>query len=226
MTILIVDDEPALRRMIRIAFEASGHTVVQADGVRTGLAESVMARPDCILLDLGLPDGSGASVLEELRAWSDVPIIVLTATDSEELRVRLLRGGADDFVSKPFSMPELLARVEAVTRRRTIGREHTVLHCGTLRMDVIGHKVFHREAPIHVTSTEFAILRTFMMHVGKAVSYAMISSAVWGPQARTDPHTLRVHIAQIRKKFSGLPMLTTLVGYGYRLDPGEEEGKG
>lgn len=226
MTILIVDDEPALRRMIRIAFEASGHTVVQADGVRTGLAESVMARPDCILLDLGLPDGSGVTVLEELRAWSDVPIIVLTATDSEELRVRLLRGGADDFVSKPFSMPELLARVEAVTRRRTATHHDSTVECGPLRLDLLGHMVLDHGVPIHVTSTEFAILREFMTHAGKAVSYAMLSSAVWGPQARVDQHTLRVHIAHIRKKFNGLPTLTTLVGYGYRLDPGEEQGKG
>ncbi len=218
MTILIIDDEPPLRRMMTIALTAAGYSVRQADGVRTGLAESVLARPDCILLDLGLPDGSGVTVLSELRSWSDVPVIVLTAIDGDAEKVALLNAGADDFVTKPFCMTELIARIGAVTRRRTSSAQGVVYCTGRLAVDVARHNVRYDGHVVHLTLTEFAILRTLCLHVGKAVSYAQIVKSVWGPQAASDYHTVQVHVAQIRKKLAGFSELVTVTGYGYRLE--------
>lgn len=214
-TVLVVDDEPAIRRMIRIACEAAGHRVVEADSVRQATVEAAMARPDVILLDLGLPDGDGVAVVRSVRSWSTVPIVVISARDADHAKIDLLDAGADDYVTKPFSMPELLARIRAMLRR-AVTVDDPVVVVGRIRIDLVGHTVWRDDSAIHCTATEFALLRILASHLGRVVTHGQLLREVWGPGALDAPQYLRVHVAALRKKL-GDAVIRTETGVGYRL---------
>lgn len=222
-TALLVDDEIAIRRMVRIALESQDWRVIEADSVRSASVEAAMTRPDVILLDLGLPDGEGLDVVRTVRSWSDVPIIVITARDAEHEKIALLDAGADDYITKPFSIPELLARMRAHVRRRARTETQADIVIGSLTIDLAGHVVMRDGERIHLTATEFAVLRVLASNAGRVVTNHHILRSVWGPGAQEEMQYVRVYIAALRKKLEADPdrplIIRTEIGVGYRMVP-------
>jgi two-component system KDP operon response regulator KdpE len=227
--VLVVDDEHAIVRALTAALEARGHVV---DSARTGtdaLERAATTSPDVILLDLGLPDIDGIEVCRRIRAWSDVPIVVLTAEGSDEMKVRALDEGADDYVTKPFSTPELLARVRVALRhgerhrgdRERGGRaaDEAVLVVGELEVDIPHHEVRVAGERLDLTPKEFAFLALLARDPGRVLTHRAILQAVWGEGYGTETQYLRVYASQLRKKLAGRPApeLVTEPGVGYRL---------
>jgi two-component system KDP operon response regulator KdpE len=229
-TVLVVDDEPAILRALGAALQARGYRAVGvADGHRA-LTAAIDDAPDVVILDLGLPDLDGIEVCRRLRAWSDVPIIVLTAEGSDHRKVLALDQGADDYVTKPFSMPELLARVRVALRHRrsAAGPDEAVLEVGDLRVDVAYHRVTIDGRDVDLTPKEFAFLALLARHAGKVLTHRTILREVWGPEYGTETQYLRVYANQLRKKLGDdrdRRRLVTEPGVGYRLvDPADPPG--
>jgi two-component system KDP operon response regulator KdpE len=224
-TILVIDDEPAILRTLRAGLSARGYDVLLAQSGREGLDVLTTRGPDAVVLDLGLGDMDGVDLCRTVRAWSDVPIIVLSAEDSEHRKVVALDEGADDYVTKPFSMPELLARVRVALRRprRDDQPEDPVLECGALRVDVAGHEATLAGRRLDLTPKEFGMLAALARHPGRILTHRALLHEVWGPGYDTETHYLRVYASQIRKKLGddpAAPRLVTEPGVGYRLvDP-------
>jgi len=224
--ILVVDDEHAIVRSLSAALQARGYRV---DAARTGaeaLDRTASTAPDLIVLDLGLPDLDGIEVCRQIRAWSDVPIIVLTADGADDVKVRALDEGADDYVTKPFSTPELLARIRVALRHRSRsadrGLDQAELRVGDLVVDIPHHEVRVRGERVELTPKEFGFLATLARHPGRVLTHRMILQEVWGEGYGTETQYLRVYAAQLRKKLAGrgAPDLVTEPGVGYRLvDP-------
>ena len=224
--ILVVDDEHAIVRSLSAALQARGYRV---DAARTGseaLDRTASTAPDLIVLDLGLPDIDGIEVCRQIRAWSDVPIIVLTAEGADDVKVRALDEGADDYVTKPFSTPELLARIRVALRHRSRstdrGMDQAELRVGDLVVDILHHEVRVRGERVELTPKEFGFLATLARHPGRVLTHRMILQEVWGEGYGTETQYLRVYAAQLRKKLAGrgAPELVTEPGVGYRLvDP-------
>lgn len=224
--VLVVDDEPAILRAVRAGLAAREYTVTTATTGREALASITTEVPDVVVLDLGLPDIDGIEVCRSVRAWSDVPIIVLSAESTEHRKVMALDEGADDFVTKPFSMPELLARVRVALRHRAPadpGTDATVLVVGDLRIDQPAHRVTVGDRTVDLTPKEFAFLALLARHPGRVHTHRAILQSVWGPAYGTETQYLRVYASQIRKKLAddpAAPRLVTEPGVGYRLvDP-------
>lgn len=216
MTALIIDDEIQIRRLLRLALEARGYIVKEAAAGGAGLQEIAFHQPDVVLLDLGLPDMDGVEVLQRLRTWSDVPVLILSVRDQEDVKVTALESGADDYVTKPFSTAELAARLGVIQRRRATPSD-AVLQTGPLRLDLVHQEAFLGEQPLRLTPTEFAVLRLLAENAGRILTLKQIQRAVW-PAQQTDPGpALRVHINHLRQKLS--PDITILnePGIGYRL---------
>ncbi len=227
--ILVVDDEPAITRALAAAFRARGYKVGTASTGHAALDAVALKTPTAVILDLGLPDIDGVEVCRRIRSWSNVPIIVLTADATEHRKVEALDDGADDYVSKPFSMPELLARLRVALRhRRAVSNlePDAVTELGTLRIDQARHRVDLAGQPLTVTPKEFGILALLAEHPGKVFTHRMILQQVWGPDYTTETHYLRVYASHLRKKLGsqpGGPQLLTEPGVGYRLvDPDSE----
>jgi two-component system KDP operon response regulator KdpE len=223
-TILVIDDEPAILRTLRAGLTARGYDVLLAQSGREGLNVLTTRRPDAVVLDLGLGDLDGVDLCRTVREWSDVPIIILSAEDSEHRKVVALDEGADDYVTKPFSMPELLARVRVALRRpRSDDRpESPVLECGALRIDVPAHEATFAGRPLELTPKEFGMLAALARHPGRILTHRALLHEVWGAGYDTETHYLRVYASQLRKKLGpeGAPMLVAEPGIGYRLvDP-------
>ncbi|MEO6786125.1 MAG: response regulator transcription factor [Chthoniobacteraceae bacterium] len=220
LTALVIDDEIQIRRLLRVALEAAGYTVHDAASGQEGLQAVAFRRPDVVLLDLGLPDLDGREVLRRLREWSEVPVVILTVRDSEEEKVAVLDAGADDFVTKPFSTPELLARLRAAMRRAHPASESPVFTAGDLVVDMAARTVTKGAHELHLTATEYALLRLFIRHAGRVLTHRHILREIWGPKAEEQRQYLRVHIGNLRKKIepSGRkePLLRTEPGIGYR----------
>ena len=217
---LIIDDEPPIRRLLRLTLEPQGYAVCEAETGQLGLQEAAAKRPNVILLDLGLPDLDGLTVLKRLREWSQIPVIVLTVRDSEIDKVAALDHGADDYLTKPFGTAELLARLRAVQRRAPEAQEEPVRVIGELQVDFVGHSVKVRNREISLTATEFALLRVLAQHAGKVVTHKHLLRTVWGPQAEEQSQYLRVYITHLRKKLendSANKLIQTEPGIGYRL---------
>ena len=217
---LIIDDEPPIRRLLRLTLEPQGYGVCEAESGQLGLQEAAAKRPNVILLDLGLPDFDGLTVLKRLREWSQTPVIVLTVRDSEADKVAALDNGADDYLTKPFSAAELLARLRAVQRRAPETQEEPVRVIGELQVDFVGHSVKVRNREVSLTATEFALLRVLAQHAGKVVTHKHLLRTVWGPKAEEQSQYLRVYITHLRKKLetdSGKKLIQTESGIGYRL---------
>jgi two-component system KDP operon response regulator KdpE len=230
--ILVVDDEPAILRAVGAALRTRGYTVHTATSGAEALDYAVRHPLDVIVLDLGLPDLDGIEICRRLREWSTTPIIVLTVEDAEERKVTALDAGADDFVTKPFSMPELLARVRVALRHRreaTDDPDEPVLGVGDLRIDVAHHAVTLAGVLVDLTPKEFDFLALLARHPGRVHTHRTILQAVWGPAYGTETQYLRVYASQLRKKLGddpAAPRLVTEPGVGYRLvDPGGPDGR-
>lgn len=225
--ILVVDDEPQIQRFLRPALQASDYDVITAGTGRDARREMTTRAPDLVVLDLGLPDADGKELIAELRRFSDVPIIVLSARDQESEKVEALDLGADDYVEKPFGISELLARVRSALRRRE-NRGHLgadVLEFGGLTIDSVSRKVTRDGARIHLTPKEYDVLLHLGRNAGRVMTHRLLLTAVWGPAHAEDVQYLRVVVGQLRAKVERDPAHPTLIqnepAVGYRLDPGE-----
>ena len=221
-TVLVIEDEAPIRRFLVTALDSHGYRVIEADSAKAGAARATEHVPDAILIDLGLPDRDGLTLIRELRAWCQSPIVVLSARGREEDKVAGLDAGADDYLTKPFGIPELLARLRAVLRRRTRSEAgSTTLSCGDLVIDPQDHRALLSGTELRLTPVEFKLLVELVRHSGKLVTHRQLSAAVWGPDAHEDAQYLRVYIHQLRRKIEQDPAkpqrLLTEMGVGYRL---------
>ena len=223
LTILVIDDEPQIRRVVRNALGGPGVRVLEAAGGGEGIDLAAAERPDLVVLDLGLPDTPGARVCREIRKWSGVPIVVLSARHSESEKVALLDAGADDYVTKPFSTAELQARVRAQLRRARTpapAGEDAPLQVDGLRIDTARRTVSRDGAEIHLTPTEWDLLRAFVARAGRTLTHDQIFRAVWGRSPGDPQAYLRVHVANLRRKIEHDPVRPALIvtepGVGYR----------
>ena len=222
--VLVVDDEPQIVRALRINLSARGYDVVTAPDGREALRVAAEARPDVVVLDLGLPDMDGATVIEGLRGWSSVPIIVLSARLDSGDKVTALDAGADDYVTKPFGMDELLARLRAAVRRASVPAADgdAVVETESFTVDLAAKKVLRDGAEVHLTPTEWGVLELLVRNRGKLVAQKQLLQEVWGPTYASETHYLRVYLAQLRRKLEPQPSrprhLVTEAGMGYRFE--------
>ena len=198
--VLVIDDEPQMRRLLRVTLEVHGYAVTDAATGKEGIVQAAQARPEIIVLDLGLPDLDGVEVLKRIREWSRVPIIILSVRDREGDKVAALDAGADDFVTKPFSSAELLARLRTTLRRSQPPAASSVFRSGDLEVDLANRIVRKNGQDIKLTPTEYALLRLLVTHSGKVLTHRQLLTEVWGPNAVEQTHYLRVHIAHLREK--------------------------
>jgi len=217
---LIIDDEVQIRRLLRVALEGDGYKVLEAKSGQEGLTEIATRRPNIILLDLGLPDMEGITVLKRLREWSETPVVVLTVRDDEAEKIGALDAGAEDYVTKPFSTPELLARMRAAQRKTRPAEEISVFKHGDLVVDLTSHVVTRAGQEIKLTATEYALLRLFVRHPGRVLTHRYILREIWGPKSEEHRQYLRVYVTHLRQKIesdSTDPVLIrTEPGVGYR----------
>lgn len=218
---LVIDDEPQIRRLLRVTLEANGYRVFDAPTGQDGIVQAAQCRPDIILLDLGLPDLDGVTVLKRLREWSRVPVIVLSVRDRENDKIAALDNGADDYVTKPFNTGELLARLRVAQRHVQPTPENAVFRCGNLEVDFAARVVRLNDKEIKLTATEYNLLRLFAQHAGKVLTHRQILREVWGPTYVEQTHYLRVYMAHLREKLEANPaqpeLFITEPGVGYRL---------
>ena len=219
--ILIIDDELQIRRALRLSLEAHGYEVVDAITAHEGLALVASARPDLLILDLGLPDMDGLDAIKKLREWNQTPVIVLTVKNSEQDKIDLLDAGANDYVTKPFGMGELLARMRAVLRFSLPDNSDGILKIGEITIDFSKRMVLKNNKEIKMTPTEYSLLNFVARHMGKVITHNQIIKELWGPNATPDSSYLRVYILQLRRKIEDDPAnpryLITEPGIGYRL---------
>jgi len=229
-TALVIDDEPHIRRAVRNALSAEFKVVVEAGSAGEGVDLAAARRPDLLILDLGLPDRPGEWVCAEVRKWSTAPIIVLSAHHAESEKVRLLDLGADDYVTKPFSPAELMARVRAQLRRTSLAStpgDDGMVRIGGLVIDVVGRTVRRNDEDVHLTPTEWDLLRAFLRHAGKTLTHGHLFRAVWATSSGDPQQYLRVYVANLRRKLEPDAvrprLIITVPGVGYRLELGDEE---
>ncbi len=220
-TVLVIDDEVQIRRLLKVCLEANGYRVVEAANGREGITVAAQYPPDVVVLDLGLPDMDGVTVLKRLRDWSRVPVVVLSVRDREEDKIAALDNGADDYVAKPFSTGELLARLRVAQRHAAPSSEVTVFRSGSLVVDLTSRVVTRDGKDVKLTATEYSLLRLFVQHAGKVLTHQQILREVWGPNSTEQTHYLRVYIAHLRDKLEADPshpgLIVTEPGVGYRL---------
>jgi len=225
--VLVVDDERQIRRFLRAALSTQGYTVVEVGTVHEAIASANTEQPDLMILDLGLPDGDGLSVLRSLRQWSDLPVIILTVRGHEADKITALDAGADDYLTKPFSTGELLARVRAALRRRGRQEQELVVVTGHLAIDLGRRQVTVAGEEVHLTATEFALLKGLALHAGKVLTHRNLLTMVWGEAYEAEAHMLRVNISNLRRKLERNPLqpsyIITEPGVGYRLRMADPE---
>jgi two-component system KDP operon response regulator KdpE len=223
--VLVVDDEPQILRGLGTNLRARGYDVETAPDGERALEVAARTHPDVVILDLGLPGIDGVDVIRGLRAWTATPIIVLSARDQEQDKVEALDAGADDYVSKPFGMDELLARLRAAERRVTPGEEDAVVVTDDFRVDLSAKRVTGSDGDIRLTPTEWHLVEILIRHPGKLISQRQLLQEVWGPQYQDETNYLRVYMAQIRRKLEPDPArpryFITEPGMGYRFEPKE-----
>ena len=228
--VLVVDDEPQILTALTIVLRGAGYSVQEARTMAGAIDAVRHQPPDLILLDLVLPDGNGLDVCREVRRWSEVPIVVLSAVGDEREKVRALDAGADDYVTKPFGAGELLARLRAVLRRAP-EPAGAIVEIGELRIDLADRRLTRAGAAVHLTPIEFELVRVLTQHRGRLVTHRQLLREVWGPEYAQETHYLRVHVAHIRAKLEADPSrprhLLTEPGVGYRMvDPADGERAG
>ncbi|HML50057.1 MAG TPA: response regulator [Propionicimonas sp.] len=223
--LLIVEDEPALRRALVINLKARGYEVDDAGGGAAALRTAAATPPDLVVLDLGLPDIDGTEVITGLRGWTDVPIIVLSARDAQSQKVQALDVGADDYMTKPFGMDELTARIRAALRRAeaTDLTSDPVVTTASFTLDLVAKRALRRGQEVRLTPTEWHLVELLVRHPGALVSSSQLLAEVWGPNYTTETNYLRVYFAQLRRKLEDTPSLPrhfiTEPGVGYRFEP-------
>ncbi len=221
--ILLIEDEPGIRRFLRVTLSSNGYRIGEAACGEDGLKHAASDRPDLVVLDLGLPDRDGMEVLKELREWSSVPVIVLTARDVEKAKVEALDAGADDYLTKPFGADELLARIRVALRHalRATAPQDPIFTTGDLKVDLAARVVTVSGEEVHLTPIEFRLLATLVKHAGKVLTHRQLLNAGWGPEYGFEAHYLRVYMAQLRRKLeadtANPRYLRTEPGVGYRL---------
>jgi two-component system KDP operon response regulator KdpE len=228
--ILVVDDEPQIRRALRTALTAHGYDVITAGTGESGLAEIAEREPDIVLLDVRLPDLDGTEVLRRLRGWSQVPVIMLSVRDAQSEKVGALDAGADDYVTKPFGMPELLARIRSALRRSSpASPAPPVLRFGSLTIDLTRRLVALDGESVHLTPTEYALLELLSTNPGKLLTHGFLLQRVWGGAYGAEPHYVREYVRQLRRKLrddaSAPRFIGTEQGVGYRWLPDPSAGE-
>jgi two-component system, OmpR family, KDP operon response regulator KdpE len=219
--ILVIDDEPQIQKLLRVTLQAQGFEIVAASSGEEGILQATMVRPDLIILDLGLPDIPGMEVLHRIREWTQIPIVVLTAKDREEDKITALDSGADDYVTKPFGMGELLARMRVALRHNAKSEDEPILDFGRLVIDLSVRTVELNDEKIKLTPTEYELLKILATNAGRVMTHKQLLQQVWGGhQYDTDSHYLRVYIGHLRKKIEADParpnFIITEPGIGYR----------
>lgn len=222
--LLLIEDELPIRRFLRTSLDGEGYRLAEADTGQQAIRLAAQQPPDLVILDLGLPDVDGQDILRQLREWLQAPIIVLSARDQEQQKVAALDNGADDYLTKPFSTGELLARIRVALRhaaRAGGDRESSTFVQGDLRVDLAARRVFVKDAEIHLTPLEYKLLTTLVRHAGKVLTHRFLLKEVWGPHQVQETHYLRVFMASLRRKIEDDPAqpryLLTEQGVGYRL---------
>jgi two-component system KDP operon response regulator KdpE len=222
--VLVVEDEPQMRKFIRASLTSHGYRVLEAERAQEAVMLATSHNPELLLLDLGLPDGDGIDLARRIREWSRVPIIVISARGREDDKVAALDAGADDYLTKPFGVNELLARMRVALRHAQIvasGAEAQVLEFGELKIDLVRRQVFRGAEELHLTPIEYKLLLLFAHNAGKVLTHRQILIEVWGPAYASQTHYVRVHMAELRKKVEADParpkLLVTEPGVGYRL---------
>lgn len=221
INVLIVEDEQAIRRFLRSTLEGDGLRVYEAETLQRGLLEAATRKPDLVILDLGLPDGDGIEFIRDFRQWSQVPVIVLSARAEETDKITALDAGADDYLSKPFGIGELQARLRVALRRHGNGEQHQpVFTFSDIQVDIASHRVQRGNEVIHLTPIEFRLLAVLLNNHGKVLTQRQLLSQVWGPNAVEHSHYLRIYMGHLRQKLETDPArpqhLLTETGIGYR----------
>lgn len=225
LRILVVDDEVEIRRFLRVSLGAHGNIVFEASCGRDALRMAIDNRPDLAILDLGLPDLDGVEVTRRIREWSRMPIIILSVRDQEQIKIEALDAGADDYLTKPFGVGELLARIRVVMRRVVTPEGDPVYQVGELRIDLARHRVTLSGTEVVLTPTEFDLLKTLAQNAGKVLTHRHLIHQVWGISYEDEDRLLRVNIANLRRKIESNPSkplyILTELGVGYRLKASE-----
>jgi two-component system KDP operon response regulator KdpE len=223
--VLLIEDEPQMRQFLQTAISGHDFRYAEATTAREGLAQAASRNPDVILLDLGLPDGDGIDVARRIREWSATPIIVISARGQEQDKIAALDAGADDYLTKPFGVGELLARLRVALRhasRPADGAPEPVFEAGNIRVDLGARRVSVAGKDVHLTPIEFKLLTTLVRHAGKVLTHRFLLKEVWGPNVSEHTHYLRVYMTQLRHKLEADParpkFLTTELGVGYRFN--------
>ena len=223
-TIIVIEDEAQIRRFLRTTLTSEDYQVIEAETGKQGLTEAATRKPDLIILDLGLPDMDGVEVVKELRAWSSVPIVILSARSQENDKISALDAGADDYLVKPFGVGELLARIRVALRHVSSaanGEEEGVFAVDELKVDMIHRKITVSGAEVHLTPIEYRLLTVLVKHSGKVLTHRLLLKEVWGPNYVERAHYLRIYMGILRHKLEKDParprFLLTEVGVGYRL---------
>lgn len=219
--VLIIDDEPQIRKFLRISLGAQGYEVIEAENGKSGIEKCALETPHLVILDLGLPDLDGQEVLTKIREWSEVPIIVLSVRANEEEKVTALDRGANDYVTKPFGIAELIARVRAILRsRKSEDLTSSEIVSGDLKIDLAAHRVFKADNELKLTKKEFALLTLLARNAGRIVTHQQILREIWGPAQESETHYLRIYIGHLRQKLGDDPLNPTYIenepGVGYR----------
>ena len=219
--VLVCDDEPQILRALKVILREAGFEPIPAATVEEALDAAAVRPPDAAIVDLVLPDGDGVDVVRGLREWSQMPVLVLSAVGDEEAKVRALDAGADDYVTKPFGPRELVARLEAALRRVGAGAGEPAITVGDLEIDLAAHRVLVAGEEVHLTPTEWGLLKTFVSNRGRLLTHRALLIEVWGPEYADDNHVLRGQIANLRRKIEpveGPRYIRTDAGIGYRFD--------
>jgi two-component system KDP operon response regulator KdpE len=223
--ILVIDDEHQIRRMLNVALSAHGYSLAEASSGKEGLSQASIFHPDLVVLDLGLPDLDGMEVISRLREWTQVPIIVLSVRERENDKIDALDAGADDYLTKPFSMGELLARIRVAIKHFAKSEDEPVLIFSDLTIDLARRIVLLLGQEVKLTPTEYEILKYLALHSGRVITHGQLLRAVWGPNYQGETHYLRVYIGQLRRKIEKNPTqpryIMTEAGVGYRFISGE-----
>lgn len=224
LQILIIDDELQIRRLLRITLNGQGYQTHEAADGESGILKAAQIRPDVILLDMGLPDMEGMDVLRRIREWTQTPVIILSVRDDDRTKVAALDAGADDYLTKPFSTDELLARIRVAMRHAAPTDEQPIFKTGDLQVDFTRRLVTVKGEPVKLTPTEYALLRVMIQHAGRVLTHRQILREVWGREYENETHYLRVYFAQLRQKIEPDPTMPSIIvtesGIGYRLRSG------
>lgn len=221
LRILVIDDEPQIRKLLNVSLQAHGYQISEAATGREGIQQAAAFKPDLAIVDLGLPDMDGKEVIRQIRDWSVMPIIILTARDQEQEKISALDAGADDYITKPFGIGELMARLRVCLRRIAASDNEPVLRCGGLAVDLLQRRVTVDDREIKLTPTEYELIKFMIQHAGRVLTHKQLLKAGWGNSYGEDTHYIRIYISQLRRKIEQDPAqphyIVTESGIGYRL---------